>query len=479
MVEDANQPGHVYQDINRPGYSYHSEQHFYDSNQDSNEPEDLGNQVPPSGMPESLLGGMGGVFQNIGSQFSNMIRGGFPQMPQPQMQHYDNFYNNSNYDSQMDDENVSSGSYFIKKFREKNGMGICLPNFVDGTFDEILEESKRIQRPIFLYIHNHLGDSWTIVDQTVIGHELVLEIASKFIWVGVNVNHQQGRDIVQNYGVSGAPYMAILQVDWNGSVQFIGSLFADEINLPQFFDMIQPGLEALKNQFGEDTEILEFFPEDSQLQVAETEELKQQILEGMEGREVTGFIEHRRREPQIDPNTGIPFGMTEKQYQDKLLKEEQKKELEAAMEADRVKLQKHKENEEKKKQEQLEEIKKQEAQEQDLKLKKFKAQQVKENLPEEPSEDNPNAWTVQFRLPDGTRTIQRRFLKTDKIKLLYDYIHSLGDESGFESMSSNFEIIQNFPKKLFDNPDKTLDEEGLFPRWKLYIKEHSHSSQSH
>ena len=475
-IVDVNPPGFTYQDIRGPGYSYHSEQHFYGSNQDMNQPEDLGNRQTQQ--PESLLGGAMGMLHNFGNQFSNILGGGFPPMPRPQPT-YEN-YNMPSYDSPMNqDDNSSSGNYFIKKFREKNGMSINLPNFVDGTINEVLEESKRLQRPIFLYVHNHQGDSWSIVDQTVIGHELVLEIAAKFIWYGVNVNHQQGSELVNNYGISGAPYMAILQVDWNGSMQIIGSLFAEEINVPQFFEMVQPGLETLKSHFGEDTEIPEFFPEDSQLQAAETEELKEQILGHFDGREATGFIEPRRREPQIDPNTGIPFGMTEKQYQDKLLKEEQKKELEAAMQADRIKLQAHKEEEEKKKRDKLEEVKRQEAKEQETKLKKFKAQQIKESLPDEPSEDNSNAWTVQFRLPDGTRTIQRRFLKTDKIKLLYDYIHSLGEENGFEHIANNFDIIQNFPKKLFDDQDKTLDEEGLFPRWKLYIKEHSYSSQSH
>lgn len=460
-VDVIDEPGHSYQDINVPGYSYHSEQHFYGGDENQNQPNYQRNQT---NQPESLLGGAMGMFENLGSHFSNLIGGNFPSMPQPQPD-YNSYYNNPGSSSRADeDASLSSGRYFIKKFREKNGMSIVLPNFLDGTFDEVLEESKRLQRPILLYVHNHKGDSCTIVDQTVIGHELVVEIAAKFICYAVNVNHQQGSDLVNNYGISGAPYMAIVQVDWNGSMQIIGSLFSEEINVPQFFEMVQPGIEALKGHFGEDIEIPEFFPEDSSLQAAESEELKEQIIGSMDGREATGFVEPRRREQQIDPNTGIPFGMTEKQYQDKLLKEEQKRELEAAMEADRIKLQAHREQEEKKKRDQLEEIKRQEAKEQEIKLKQFKAQKMKESLPDEPSEDNPDACTVQFRLPDGTKTIQRRFLKNDKIKVLYDYIHSLGEENGFEHMASNFDILQNFPKKLFDEMDKTLDEEGLFPR---------------
>ena len=49
-------------------------------------------------------------------------------------------------------------------------------------------------------------------------------------------------------------------------------------------------------------------------------------------------------------------------------------------------------------------------------------------IPPEPADDNPDKCIIIFRLPDGEKNIQRKFLKSDKISVLYDYIRSLGKE---------------------------------------------------
>jgi|TARA_B110000305_G_C19102963_1_gene476123 hypothetical protein len=47
------------------------------------------------------------------------------------------------------------------------------------------------------------------------------------------------------------------------------------------------------------------------------------------------------------------------------------------------------------------------------------------NLPEEPASDNGDSTNIGFRMPLSGERVQRRFLKTDKIQLLYDYIDDL------------------------------------------------------
>ena len=49
-----------------------------------------------------------------------------------------------------------------------------------------------------------------------------------------------------------------------------------------------------------------------------------------------------------------------------------------------------------------------------------------QNLRPEPDDSNPDKCIIVFRFPDGERTEQRKFLKQDKIQLLYDFIKSLG-----------------------------------------------------
>lgn len=51
----------------------------------------------------------------------------------------------------------------------------------------------------------------------------------------------------------------------------------------------------------------------------------------------------------------------------------------------------------------------------------------------EPEANNPDSTTIAFRKPTGNQRIQRRFLKTDKIQMLYDFIDSQSlEEIGFE-----------------------------------------------
>ena len=96
----------------------------------------------------------------------------------------------------------------------------------------------------------------------------------------------------------------------------------------------------------------------------------------------------------------------------------------------------------------------------------------KQNLPQEPDENNPDICKILFRYPNGEKSIERRFLKNDKVIILYNYVKSLGREIFFESNANNFELIYGIPTKNLENSkDKTLEEEGLCPSYVINIKE--------
>ena len=100
------------------------------------------------------------------------------------------------------------------------------------------------------------------------------------------------------------------------------------------------------------------------------------------------------------------------------------------------------------------------------------SKKIAENLKPEPEDDNPDKCTILFRFPDGEKSVQRKFLKQDKINSLYEYIKSLGREIFTENYNHHFSLLQTFPYKLFDDKkDNTLEEEGLFPNSVLQIKE--------
>ena len=137
--------------------------------------------------------------------------------------------------------------------------------------------------------------------------------------------------------------------------------------------------------------------------------------------------------------------------------EKQKKEMESLERQEQIKeeeLKKEKLNEEKK----IKEIEK-------------KANEAKTKIVAEPSEDNPNCTTICFRYPDGEKRQDRRFLKTNTIQNLYDYVTSLGKEIYTEEDNHSFSLYQPFPPKKYDNMNNTLEEEGLFPNAVIQIRE--------
>ena len=109
--------------------------------------------------------------------------------------------------------------------------------------------------------------------------------------------------------------------------------------------------------------------------------------------------------------------------------------------------------------------------EEEIKKKEEKSKIIKQNFPKEPDDSNPDKCMIVFRFPDGNKNVERKFLKNDKIQLLYDFIETLGRDIYTENDNNKFELIQTFPFKKYDNYNKTLEEEGLFPNSMLQIKE--------
>ena len=94
-------------------------------------------------------------------------------------------------------------------------------------------------------------------------------------------------------------------------------------------------------------------------------------------------------------------------------------------------------------------------------------------LSEEPKGNDNNICHIIFRFPDGEKSIERKFYKTDKVAILYDYIKSIGREIFTEPDSTDFDILCLCfpPKNLEDSKNRTLEEEKLFPNSVLQIKE--------
>ena len=135
------------------------------------EPVQESNHPPASGLQNMFEG-----VRNLPMNIANSIGGVFNP----------NTHNDQNMgtgmENNMNTEELKTPSQeFLMFFRKKNGTHIPLPKFVNNTVEEIKQESMRLKRPVFLYLHNNRGDSCSIVDQSVIGNEITLELLSKYI----------------------------------------------------------------------------------------------------------------------------------------------------------------------------------------------------------------------------------------------------------------------------------------------------------
>lgn len=96
------------------------------------------------------------------------------------------------------------------------------------------------------------------------------------------------------------------------------------------------------------------------------------------------------------------------------------------------------------------------------------AEKIKEELSPEP-EEGPDTTTIVFRYPNSDLRKSRRFMRNDLVKSLYDFVKSLGSDI-FEE-SNEFELIQPFPMKIYNDINKTLEEEKLISNAVIQIRE--------
>jgi hypothetical protein len=76
---------------------------------------------------------------------------------------------------------------------------------------------------------------------------------------------------------------------------------------------------------------------------------------------------------------------------------------------------------------------------------------------------NNNIIKVIFKFPDGKNKIEKKFLKTEKIQSLYDFINTI-------NLNIKYDLISIFPYKQFKDYNKTLEEEELYPSCVIQIR---------
>ncbi|GER30379.1 UBX domain-containing family protein [Striga asiatica] len=151
----------------------------------------------------------------------------------------------------------------------------------------------------------------------------------------------------------------------------------------------------------------------------------------------------------------------------RLIREQQDDEYFAALQADKEKELKAKEEaeaalaEEKRKEDELRrKLHEEEEIERQLAAKEA-------SLPQEPTADDENAVTLLVRMPDGNRR-GRRFLKSDKLQCLFDFI-----DVGRTVKPGSYRLVRPYPRRAFSDGDSTssLHDLGLTSKQEaLYLE---------
>uniref|UniRef100_A0A7S3A6K2 UBX domain-containing protein n=1 Tax=Rhodosorus marinus TaxID=101924 RepID=A0A7S3A6K2_9RHOD len=84
-------------------------------------------------------------------------------------------------------------------------------------------------------------------------------------------------------------------------------------------------------------------------------------------------------------------------------------------------------------------------------------------LPEEPPVKAPNSTALAIRIPDGDR-ISRRFNATDTLDHVFEFVEATTDLD-----LSGYEVMAQFPRKVFRRSSETLREAGLIPNGSLIV----------
>ncbi len=100
--------------------------------------------------------------------------------------------------------------------------------------------------------------------------------------------------------------------------------------------------------------------------------------------------------------------------------------------------------------------------EQKLQEQKQQVKKLKAYFETEPAADAQEIVQITFRIPSGQR-VSRRFLASDTMKTLFNYIRTL-ENLGFENSLASFEVFTLLPKKIFEESDLTLKEVGIYPK---------------
>ncbi|XP_005993440.1 FAS-associated factor 2 [Latimeria chalumnae] len=303
---------------------------------------------------------------------------------------------------------------FIHSFEEKYGR--THPVFYQGTYSQALNDAKRELRFLLVYLHGEdHQDTDEFCRNTLCRPEVINFINTRMLLWACSTNKPEGYRVSQALRENTYPFLAMIMLK-DRRMTVVGRLEG----------VIQP--EDLINQ-------LTFIMDANQTYLV-SERLER------EERNQTQVL----RQQQDEAYLASLRADQEKERKKKQIQEQKKKEEEAARQ---MKL--------------AEERRKRTLQEE--------KERKSESLPPEPLPDHPDSVKIIFKLPNDSR-VERRFLFTQSLTVIYDFLFSL------KETPEKFQIVANFPRRVLPclptaeqpNPP-TLQESGLSRSEVLFVQD--------
>lgn len=303
---------------------------------------------------------------------------------------------------------------FIQVFEEK--FGRAHPVFYQGTYSQALNDAKRELRFLLVYLH---GDEHQDTDEfcrtTLCSPEVIQFINTRMLFWACSTSKPEGYRVSQALRENTYPFLAMITLK-DRRMTVVGRLegmiqSADFLNQLTFImDANRTYLvsERLEREERNQTQVLRQQQDEAYLVSLRADQEKD--------RQKRERLEQIRR--------------AEEEARQKQLAEERR----------RLNLQEEKERK-------------------------------SESLPSEPLPDDPNGVKIVFKMPNDSR-VERRFLFTQPLTVIYDFLFSLNESP------EKFQIVANFPRRILpclpteDRPNPpTLQEAGLSRSQVLFVQD--------
>jgi len=309
------------------------------------------------------------------------------------------------------DPNTASSRFLTEL--EAN-YGNTHPRFISGSFQQACTQSRSEFKFLIVYLHSPMHQNTSSFCRNTLCTEMIADFFNEHFlcWAG-SISYAEPYKVSNMLGASTYPFLAVI---CNNAAALTGSAMA-------MLDRIE-GLIEPEDLMARLTQILESHGPilaASRIEIEERQE-NRNIIQEQDRAFLESLAEDEARERR------------QQEEQRRLFQEQEEQEREAQRERNKVQ------------------------------EREKRREMCRQRLPSEPLPSEEGITQLVIRLTDGSR-LQRRFKVMDKLQTVFDFVDSTSNEV------ESYDLLTNFPRKVFSDPHMTLQEAGLTPQAALFVQE--------